>query len=260
MLVVAGRSTSPRLSPTRLTIHLLPPVENADGPVYFVKWREPGGLHLKKRVGPAWVEGGEAAPGDRRATRHVGWIKRWGRPPSGYFTEDTALASVAMLVEQAREKRARATRGPDQALTVTFDEVAAAWLEHRRTVGGCKRSTLTDCGDAAPGRREEPQARPSAEGEDHGRVRRANRGVDHHPRALTLARPARSRPVALATRGQRAPRRDAQRVRLRMPRGHVRATRQPASMWARSRCCRWDRRFRFCRHLEDETAHPSAAW
>ena len=130
--------------PTQPTIHLLPPVENADGPAYLVKWREPGGLQVKKRVGPAWVERGEVAPGARRATRHVGWIKRRGRPPSGYFTEDTALASVAMLLEQAREKRARATRGPDPALTVTFNEVAAAWLEHRRTVGGCKRSTLTD--------------------------------------------------------------------------------------------------------------------
>ena len=67
-------------------------------------------------------------------------VHRWA-----IFTEDTALASVAMLVEQAREKRARATRGPDPALTVTFDEIAAAWLEHRRTVGGCKRSSLTDC-------------------------------------------------------------------------------------------------------------------
>ena len=110
--------------------------------MYFVKWREPGGTQVKKRVGPAWVERGELPPGHRRETRHPGWIKRRGRPPAGFFTEDSALASVMELVERAREERAFAA-DPDVALTVTFDEVAAAWLEHRRTVGGCKRSTVT---------------------------------------------------------------------------------------------------------------------
>jgi hypothetical protein len=109
----------------RPTIHLLPPVERADGPVYFVKWREPGGAQVKKRVGPAWVERGEVPPGHRRATRHAGWIKRRGRPPAAFFTEDSALASVMELVERARDERSRAD-DPAVALTVTFDEVAAA--------------------------------------------------------------------------------------------------------------------------------------
>ena len=125
------------------TVHLLAPVERGSGPVYLVKWREPGGTQVKKRVGPAWVERGEVPVGHRRATRHPGWIKRRGRPPEGYFTEDSAVARAQAVIERVREQRARDAVAPDQALVVIFDEVAAAWLEHRRTVGGCKRTTLT---------------------------------------------------------------------------------------------------------------------
>jgi integrase len=128
------------------TVHLLAPIERAGGPVYLVKWREPGGTQVKKRVGPAWVERGEVPPGHRRATRHPGWVKRRGRSPEGYFTEDSAIASVQALIERTREERAREAVAPDPALFVTFDEVASAWLEHRRTVGGCKRTTLKDYG------------------------------------------------------------------------------------------------------------------
>jgi integrase len=141
------------------TVHLLAPVERGSGPVYLVKWREPGGTQVKKRVGPAWVERGEVPVGHRRATRHPGWIKRRGRPPEGYFTEDSAVARAQAVIERVREQRARDAVAPDQALVVTFDEVAAAWLEHRRTVGGCKRTTLTGYAallrqpDAAPRKR-----------------------------------------------------------------------------------------------------------
>jgi hypothetical protein len=148
------------------TVHLLPPVERAGGPVYLVKWREPGGAQVKKRVGPAWVERGEVPPGHRRATRHPGWIKRRGRALEGYFTEDSAIASAQAVIQQAREERARQAGAPDPSLVVTFDDVASAWLEHRRTVGGCKRTTLIGYaamlrkpGDAARKRGRAPAAR-----------------------------------------------------------------------------------------------------
>ena len=48
-----------------------------------------------------------------------------------YFTEDSAIASAQAVIEQTRAERARAS-APDQALVVTFDEVASAWLAHRR--------------------------------------------------------------------------------------------------------------------------------
>lgn len=132
--------------PRQTTVHLLPPLDRAGGPVYFVKWREPGGSQVKRRLGPAWVERGEVAPGSRRATRHSGWVKRRGRPPEGFFTEDTAIASAPALVERYREEQARRAIAVDPSRLVSFDEVATAWLEHRRTVGGCKRTTLKDYG------------------------------------------------------------------------------------------------------------------
>lgn len=124
------------------TVHLLAPLERAGGPVYVVKWRESGGTQIKRRIGPAWVERGDVAAGHRRATRHPGWVKRRGRPPEGYFTEDSAIANAQAVIERAREERTREAAVPDLASVVTFDEVASAWLEHRRTVGGCKRTTL----------------------------------------------------------------------------------------------------------------------
>ena len=141
------------------TVHLLAPVERSSGPVYLVKWREPGGTQVKKRIGPAWVERGQVPVGHRRATRHPGWIKRRGRLPAGYFTEDSAIASAQAVIEATRRDRAREPVAADQALLVTFDEVASAWLAHRRIVGGCKRTTLTGYAallrqpDAAPRKR-----------------------------------------------------------------------------------------------------------
>ena len=152
--------------PRQPTVYLLPPLDRAGGPVYFVKWREPGGDQVKRRVGPAWVERGEVPSGHRRATRHPGWVKRRGRPPDGFFTEDTAIANGPALSEQHREEQARVAIAADPSRLVSFDEVASAWLDHRRTVGGCKRTTmigyaamLRKPGDAARKRGRAPAAR-----------------------------------------------------------------------------------------------------
>jgi integrase len=80
--------------PTQPTATLLV-VEREGGPVYYAKWREEG-WQVKRRLGPAWIERGDAArAGERRRTRHAGWVKRRGRPAEGYLSEDAALARLS---------------------------------------------------------------------------------------------------------------------------------------------------------------------
>lgn len=129
--------------PTQPTATLLV-VEREEGPVYYAKWREEG-WQVKRRLGPAWIERGDAArAGERRRTRHAGWVKRRGRPAEGYLSEDAALALIPTVIaeraaEQARERERRARA---QEREMSFDEIAAAWLAHRVSVVGIKRSTL----------------------------------------------------------------------------------------------------------------------
>ncbi len=119
-------------------------VEREEGPVYYAKWRDEG-WQVKRRLGSAWIERGEEArAGERRRTRHAGWIKRRGRPAEGYLSEDAALALIPAVIaereaEQAgeRERRERAHEHE-----MSFEEIAAAWLAHRVSVVGIKRSTL----------------------------------------------------------------------------------------------------------------------
>jgi integrase len=119
-------------------------VERDEGPVYYAKWREDG-WQVKRRLGPAWIERGvEARAGERRRTRHRGWVKRRGRPGEGYLSEDAALALIPSVVagraaEQAQE---RERRRREQEREVSFEEIAAAWLAHRVNVVGIKRTTL----------------------------------------------------------------------------------------------------------------------
>ncbi len=65
--------------PTQPTATLLV-VEREEGPVYYAKWREEG-WQVKRRLGPAWIERGDAArAGERRRTRHAGWAAGRGAP------------------------------------------------------------------------------------------------------------------------------------------------------------------------------------
>jgi integrase len=120
-------------------------VERREGPVYYAKWREHG-TQVKRRLGPAWIERGNAARAERRRTRHDGWIKRRGRVGEGYLAEDEAIALIpAMIAEhQAEQARARDERAREAEREVTFDEIAAAWLAHRIAVVGIKRTTRND--------------------------------------------------------------------------------------------------------------------
>ena len=144
--------------------HLLV-VERRDAPVFYVKWRSraDGGTQLKRRLGPAWFERGTSSD-KRRRTRHDGWVKRQGRAPAGYLTEDIALGMIPGVIEAAEIEREEARIAWEPA--TTFDEIADAWLLHRITVGGIKHTTqihyeamLRRPGDPPKKRGREPTAR-----------------------------------------------------------------------------------------------------
>jgi integrase len=119
-------------------------VEREEGPVYYAKWRE-GSRQVKRRLGPAWIErGDEARAGERRRTRHRGWVKRRGRPTEGYLSEDAALAlTPRVIAEHAAEQAKEHERWEcEQEREISFDEIAAAWLAHRVNVMSIKRTTL----------------------------------------------------------------------------------------------------------------------
>ncbi len=83
-------------------------VERQEGPAYYAKWRRDG-WQVKRRLGPAWIERGDAAKAERRRTRHDGWIKRRGRVEEGYLTEDDAVGLIpgAIAEHEAEQTRAR---------------------------------------------------------------------------------------------------------------------------------------------------------
>ncbi|HTR90043.1 MAG TPA: site-specific integrase [Solirubrobacteraceae bacterium] len=119
-------------------------VEREEGPVYYAKWREDG-RQVKRRLGPAWIERGEhERAGERRRTRHRGWIKRRGRPTEGHLSEDAALALIpGVIAERAEEYiRERERQEREREREISLDEIADAWLAHRVNVMGIKRSTL----------------------------------------------------------------------------------------------------------------------
>jgi integrase len=120
-------------------------VERREGPVYYAKWRAHG-EQVKRRLGPAWIERGDAAKAERRRTRHDGWIKRRGRVGEGYLSEDEAIALIPALIaeHQAEQARAADERAREAEREVTFDEIASAWLAHRISVVGIKRTTRND--------------------------------------------------------------------------------------------------------------------
>lgn len=118
-------------------------VEREEGPVYYAKWREDG-RQVKRRLGPAWIErGDEARAGERRHTRHRGWIKRRGRPTDAYLSEDAALARIPTVIAARSAERAgeHEQHRREEEQEISFDEIAAAWLAHRVSVMGIKRTT-----------------------------------------------------------------------------------------------------------------------
>ncbi len=131
----------PELLSATPTAHVLVRL-HLDKPFFEVKWRSKldGGTQVKRRIGPAWLERGQTSD-RRRQSRHDGWIKRRGRPPDGYLTEEEAERRVPAIIERSEAERSAAIEVARRGEPPTFDEIAAAWLEHRIAVGGIKRTT-----------------------------------------------------------------------------------------------------------------------
>ena len=119
--------------PTQPTATLLV-VEREEGPVYYAKWREDG-WQVKRRLGPAWIERGDAArAGERRRTRHAGWVER-AAAGRGHLSEDAALALIPTVIAERAADEARERDGaPCAGARDELRGVAAAWLAHRVNV------------------------------------------------------------------------------------------------------------------------------
>jgi integrase len=92
--------------------------DRKSGPVWYAKYREPGGRQVQKKIGPAWSER--------------------GRPPAGYFTKRTAEAWLRERLEQARKGELPTSRSEG----VTFAEAAREWLRYVEEDRAVKPSTL----------------------------------------------------------------------------------------------------------------------
>jgi integrase len=99
------------------------------GPRYRAKWRDRNGEQHAPTIGPAWlVEDGD------------GWKKRRGRVAEGFFDEKRATVRMAeMIATQDERARNKPTR-PD----ATFDDAAAAWLNHSAETKRLKPGTIAD--------------------------------------------------------------------------------------------------------------------
>lgn len=95
-------------------------IERQKGPVWYAKYREPGGRQVKKKIGPAW--------------------RGRGRPAPGFFDKRTA---EAWLDERLEELRAREVGGGVVGgADVTFREAALEWLRYAEQDRACKPTTL----------------------------------------------------------------------------------------------------------------------
>src|ERR1019366_9803294 len=103
------------------------------------KWKAKWSLRGESRyrtLGPAWMD-----PYGQR-----GWVKRKGRPPEGWLSEQEATARMLELVaEHDRElSNIEAAREARRRRGVTFRELAVQWLEHLERERGAKPSTVRD--------------------------------------------------------------------------------------------------------------------
>jgi integrase len=94
-------------------------VERKRGPQFYVKYRV-GGRQVQKRLGPAWLEPGQAPP--------------------GYYTRKTAEAELAAILTDARRGAVPHSVG----FGATVREAAEEWLRHSEWERGVKASTLSE--------------------------------------------------------------------------------------------------------------------
>jgi integrase len=110
---------------------------DAEGAPYFeAKWRR-AGAQVKRRVGPAWLEGDAS-----------GWRPRRGRVPDGFFDEKRATVRMAQLVAEhdAEAHEIEHALRERQELGASVRELGAEWLEYVWREKGAKPATLQDYG------------------------------------------------------------------------------------------------------------------
>ncbi len=103
--------------------------EHKGAPFYEAKWREPGDIQRKRRLGRAWLERDPAGK----------WVRRRGRVRPGYLDERRAYREMARIIEEHEEERSRTN--PEQR-EATFDDAATAWLEYVQYEKRVKPTTL----------------------------------------------------------------------------------------------------------------------
>ena len=117
----------------------------AGRPYYEAKFRYDG-KQVKLRVGPAWLD---------RDPATGGWIRRRGRVLAGFYDQRRAQeASAEIVARYVADATDRERVLSEQATaSVTFREVANAFLVWQAEVKGAKPSTLRDYGHllAEPG-------------------------------------------------------------------------------------------------------------
>lgn len=120
------------MKPNKLPRGSLLTYETKDGqPRYRAKSRDSTGKQCAPTIGPAWLTKADGQ-----------WIRRSGRLRDGFFDEHAAYLRLAELVEARKHEIELIEDHPP----LTFDQLAAAWLDYLSRGGRAKPSTLKDYG------------------------------------------------------------------------------------------------------------------
>jgi len=95
-------------------------VRRKRGPQWYARYRLPDGRQVKKRLGPAWTEG--------------------GRPPAGHYTEKTAKAELREILADAQ----RGVLAGSNRTGATFKDAAAEYLRYVEQVRQIDGDTVAD--------------------------------------------------------------------------------------------------------------------
>lgn len=107
-------------------------VDKAGAPLYEAKWRADG-RQIKRRLGPAWLDGDGCG----------GWAPRRGRMPADHLDEKRATVRMAQVIaEHAVELREAERRAAADGPGNTFRDLVGTWFEDLEHVERVKPSTL----------------------------------------------------------------------------------------------------------------------
>jgi len=96
---------------------------------YRAKWRDRSGRQCAPTIGPAWLVKEDGL-----------WVPRPGRLRLGHFDQQAAYLRMAELIAERDHEIELAANQP----ALSFDELAAAWLDYLSRGGRVKPSTLKD--------------------------------------------------------------------------------------------------------------------